>query len=604
MEIEMEMRATEDIDISTDITPPLIPLSFSPFNSSLNIHPSPDLSTSLRLLLHHRPTLTGRIAGLLSNRHKLTSQNDQLSHRIRADAQALAAEIAKQCGDTEPNDCVLEEAIVALCAVLTNAVEVQDNEGRNIGVAVFGSTFSWINHSCSPNACYRFTFSSSHSSSNYSESKLRIAPFFRNSQQVDDGVWCDGSEFAKEGEQSYGPRLIVRSIKRIKKGEEVTVAYTDLLQPKAIRQSELWSKYRFNCCCKRCSALPFTYVDHALQEISVSSHDLSGSCLNSNFIRDMVDRRLNEDIDDAISEYLSVGDPETCCKKLEKVLIQGLNDQLEGFEGKSNSKFMLHPLNHLSLNAYTTLASAYKVRASNSLSVHSEVDQNQLEAFDLSRISAAYSLLLAGSTHHLFNYEPSLIASVANFWMGAGESLLSLTRSSRWSEFVKVGEVASDLFSVTKFKCSKCSLIDRFRTCILNGQIRSADFENMSNEFLRCVSDITQKVWSFLVNGYHFLKSCKDPIDFSLLMSTKNSGTMGVKAHVNKTDISYSHGSENCVQICKEQAYYADHARANIFQLGLHCLVYGGLLAIICYGHNSHLACHVQTILDHEESFV
>jgi SET and MYND domain-containing protein len=29
-----------------------------------------------------------------------------------------------------------------------------------------------------------------------------------------------------------GPRLIVRSIKRIKKGEEITVAYTDLLQPK------------------------------------------------------------------------------------------------------------------------------------------------------------------------------------------------------------------------------------------------------------------------------------------------------------------------------------------------------------------------------------
>lgn len=31
---------------------------------------------------------------------------------------------------------------------------------------------------------------------------------------------------------SYGPRVIVRSIKRIKKGEEVTVTYTDLLQPK------------------------------------------------------------------------------------------------------------------------------------------------------------------------------------------------------------------------------------------------------------------------------------------------------------------------------------------------------------------------------------
>lgn len=32
--------------------------------------------------------------------------------------------------------------------------------------------------------------------------------------------------------EGYGPRVIVRSIKRIKKGERVTVTYTDLLQPK------------------------------------------------------------------------------------------------------------------------------------------------------------------------------------------------------------------------------------------------------------------------------------------------------------------------------------------------------------------------------------
>ena len=46
----------------------------------------------------------------------------------------------------------------------------------------------------------------------------------------------------EEGEQGYGPRLIVRSIKRIKKGEEITVAYTDLLQPK-VRFEILF----FNC---------------------------------------------------------------------------------------------------------------------------------------------------------------------------------------------------------------------------------------------------------------------------------------------------------------------------------------------------------------------
>ena len=34
-----------------------------------------------------------------------------------------------------------------------------------------------------------------------------------------------------EGTVRYGPKVIVRSIKRIKSGEEITVSYIDLLQP-------------------------------------------------------------------------------------------------------------------------------------------------------------------------------------------------------------------------------------------------------------------------------------------------------------------------------------------------------------------------------------
>jgi len=88
----------------------------------------------------------------------------------------MAQAIAHQRG--VPNDdAVLEEATIALCAVLTNAVEVHDNEGRALGIAVFDPTFSWINHSCSPNACYRFILSSPTSSSYSNESQLlRIAP--------------------------------------------------------------------------------------------------------------------------------------------------------------------------------------------------------------------------------------------------------------------------------------------------------------------------------------------------------------------------------------------------------------------------------------------
>lgn len=47
-----------------------------------------------------------------------------------------------------------------LCLVLTNAVEVQDRSGNSIGIAVYGTPFSLINHSCSPNACCRFSVGS------------------------------------------------------------------------------------------------------------------------------------------------------------------------------------------------------------------------------------------------------------------------------------------------------------------------------------------------------------------------------------------------------------------------------------------------------------
>jgi len=335
-----------------------------------------------------------------------------------------------------------------------------------------------------------------------------------------------------------------------------------------------------------------------VQEISVVCGDSSGLRSNYKFFRDTVDRRLTDSIEDVISEYLSVGDSASCSEKLEKILIEGVDDQLEG---KSHSQFTLHPLHHLSLNCYTTLASAYKVRVSDLLSGDSEIDLNQSKAFAMSRTSAAYFLLLAGAAHHLFNSESSLIASVANFWIGAGESLLTLTRSSGWSKFLNVDLVLSNLASDTKFKCCKWSLMDSFRACMLSGQISCEDFENVSNEFIHSVSDITRNVWSFLVYGCHFLKSCKDPINFGWIMSTKNS--LDVQAHDIKTGMCYTHESVNSIGFREEQDYN-DHTATHIFQLGVHCLTYGGLLACICYGPHSHLVSQVQNILDHKNDFL
>ncbi|KAI4352986.1 hypothetical protein L6164_007187 [Bauhinia variegata] len=614
--MEMEMRAKENIDIAVDITPPISPLAFSLHDSFLHSrcsscfsplpsspHRFPPLLPNFRDNFPHVPTVfycspqcsssdstlhfssaehhlllllqsphslssfasvsgdtsdlraalrflqsqhvtwrSDRIAGLLTNRDKLMGQEsseDEVAEKIRIGARAMAfARKMLRSSEEELDDAVVEEATIALCLVLTNAVEVQDNIGRSLGIAVYDPIYCWINHSCSPNACYRFALSSPSSPTLVSgELNLHIAPFTRDSQetQMDGEFYHSSSKLPKEEkEQSYGPRVIVRSIKKIKKGEEVTVAYTDLLQPKAMRQSELWSRYRFLCCCRRCSIQPFTYVDHALQEISAVCLDSSGSVSNYKSYREDAARRLSEYVDDIISEYLSVGDPESCCEKLESILAQGLNLQLEGNEGKLHSTFKLHPLHHLSLSVYTTLASAYKMHACGLLSLYSERNENQLEAFDMNRTSAAYYLLLAGATHHLFLSEPSLMASVANFWIDAGESLLFLSRSSGQIEFVKRGLDSSKLSSFAKLRCSKCSLMDSFETCTSNGQFKSADFESVSNEY---------------------------------------EGSCGVAA--------------------EQGGDQTDHRRMHFFKLGIHCLLYGRYLAGICYGHPSHLTCHV-----------
>lgn len=133
-----------------------------------------------------------RIAGLLTNRDKFLSREnsdkDEIFVRIRegAKAMAIARRMMKEgrgldCVslrvDDEEYDVVLEEA--CLCLVLTNSVEVHDWSGRAIGVAIYGPSFCWINHSCSPNACYRISFSEQIETSTFfdNETRMRIGPY-------------------------------------------------------------------------------------------------------------------------------------------------------------------------------------------------------------------------------------------------------------------------------------------------------------------------------------------------------------------------------------------------------------------------------------------
>lgn len=307
----------------------------------------------------------------------------------------------------------------------------------------------------------------------------------------------------------------------------------------------------------------------------------------SNFYDDNAVRRITDYVDDAISDYLSIGSPESCCEKLENVLTSGFSeDQAKYEEGKPLLNLRLHPLHYLSLNAYTALASAYKVRSSDLLALDSKIDdddENLRNASTMSRTSAAYSLFLAGATHHLFLSEPSLIASAANCWVVAGESMLILCRSSSfWA-----ADISKWSFPMDKRMCSKCTWVDSFNSSRIHG--RDVDFHGISIGTFSCIANISQRCWSFLTHGCPYLKAFTDPFDFSWPKTTPSHSSINRSGACRKT--------KDIICQCETQVH-SNEERQWIFELGMHCLFYGAYLASLCYGHHSHLASQIQNILD------
>ncbi|KAF6163693.1 hypothetical protein GIB67_036153 [Kingdonia uniflora] len=652
----MEMRASEAIEtLGLDLTPQIPPLSFSLFDTFLHSHcsscfislsnpnsnPNPssilyycsphcskldshrhfdsgehhllshilqspqypttwegdtsDLRAALRLLHHfeehpgtHKPD---RINGLLSNRERMLEKSEEFRDglvRVREGGRLMS--LARRMRDGDFNgfdDNVAEESV--LSQVLTNAVEVQVSEQLVVGVAVYGPSFSWINHSCSPNACYRFSLVGSETLALDcgTEEELRISAFGDEEIVKNVTILRDSA-----GLCHYGPRIIVRSIKPIKEGEEVCVSYTDLLQPKATRRTDLWLQWQFICNCTRCSALQPTYVDRVLQENAAPNLGWDRS-----FDTDESYKELAGFFDEAISEYLSNGSPETCCNKLEFMLIQGFwEEKLQIDPSLLSPKF--HPLHFLSINTYTTLASAYKIRANNLLAAHVEADCHTIQAFDLSRTSVAYSLLLAGAVHHLFLSESSLIATACNFWISTGESLLRL---ANW----RLSDISHS--SVLMQSLGKCSLLQKLESEM--GFSRSqtfstkTEFEKISKGFTDCVSRISLNVWPLLTQGHQYLKYIKDPVDFGWLRTTN----VGVAAVFATETCPCCYCVDICCCSCGVEASERKGDRSGVFQLGIHCLLYGGYLASICYGRHCSLTGHVRNLLcggDNETPFV
>ncbi|KAG6408022.1 hypothetical protein SASPL_131024 [Salvia splendens] len=484
-----------------------------------------------------------RIAGLMTNRENLVKKTqiddhdyDESLKRIREGAEMMAMARGK---DVNSEGFALEEMV--LCLVMTNAVEVQEKSGCCLGIAVYDAAFSWINHSCSPNSCYRFSVGPA----NVERLPLRIAP----ATSID--VSCsgrngDGLRYHVQDRYGYGPTLVVRSVKSICKGEEVTIAYTDLLQPKEMRQAELLFKHRFSCSCKRCGAWPTSYADYALQARPTDNPESSD---------DEIEKVMQNSVfEDAITDYLSFGDTKLCCQKLEVFLCDYdySYKSLESKETKLPQKVKLHPFHHISLQAYTALASAYKVQASDLLALSC-----QLEALKMDKMSSAYSLLHAGVVNHLYMSEPAIVTAAANFWINAGESLLNLARRSLKDD----GEPFQiELSTLLTLECDDCCLVDS-----LEANTVRPELEEMKSRLCNCIANIASKVWSFLSSESNFLKFIQNPVDLRWLESPADS-------EVSDTD------SRLRVEICSNEV------KMNLILLSIHCLRYGAMLLSICYG--------------------
>ncbi|GFZ09952.1 hypothetical protein Acr_21g0005510 [Actinidia rufa] len=154
-------------------------------------------------------------------------QNGSVLERIRDGAKAMA--VARRMRDSLDlefsGECVLEEAV--LCAVLTNAVEVQVNEGHPVGIAVYGGDSRLLIVRASGGIEVR-----ENGDRDNCESTIvgeEYDPRLRNVRagggiEVRKNGGCDNCE-SKIADEEYGPRIVVRSIKAISKGEEVSVAF-------------------------------------------------------------------------------------------------------------------------------------------------------------------------------------------------------------------------------------------------------------------------------------------------------------------------------------------------------------------------------------------
>ena len=109
-------------------------------------------------------------------------------------------------------------------------------------------------------------------------------------------------------------------------------------------------------------------------------------------------------------------------------------------------------------------------------------------------------------------------------------------------------------------------------------QPQHRDFDDVSRQFLECMSILTPRAWSFLSQGCKLLENVRDPVDFTWLQDVRSSDMVDMSEKLNY------HKLPRCVnRVYEVEMGNTEDLRSNLFRLGVHCLLYGGYLSSVCY---------------------
>uniref|UniRef100_A0A0E0DE80 SET domain-containing protein n=1 Tax=Oryza meridionalis TaxID=40149 RepID=A0A0E0DE80_9ORYZ len=438
---------------------------------------------------------------------------------------------------------------VVLWAVMTNSVEVQISEEQSLGIAVYGPSFSWFNHSCCPNASYRFVLVPQNEGCTSNKPESCVVPVSKGAAPDAWHAWQNEEAGFAHAQCKYGPRVVVRCTKPINKGDEVFITYIDLLQTRIV---------------KDCYRIGLVKV----QGLRCDARNLKSP---HNAVTDPAIEDLDNNLQQAISEYSFLDDSKACCDVIESMLSENLMNDLQQ-EELSPRKYILHPLHHISVSSFMILASAYRCSAfkSSTDNLHGE---NCDFIFRMTKAAAAYSIVLAGATHHLFLSECSFVTLLSHFLLSTGQSILD------FAECIK-GETRKNIPEAI-FSFASCST-----NSAKHDSVRYNQFRSTCEKFGRHLLSLSLQCWPFLAQGLPCLEKIKNPIDFSWL------GPAIFQAFQLSEEDSFKLSGKHAPATLIEQQ------KECILSLAVCCITYSKYLASICYGPEHYLANRAKDLLE------